>query len=432
MLQGKVIKVFEYGKLKVEEHGLFKPKHFDRLVRYNEAHGNKYFRVGHNSIYFESYVGVIQVGDLVIEVLPKADKEGEGDKNKNKWHVALVRMLHVCRKLRLESLADAQLKLRSTNLLDLYFLSYLEEVEHLVHAGMIKQYRKKQGNVGSLKGRMLFQQQISRNLVHQERFFTEHTVYDHNHQVNQILKKGLEVLASIGARSSIVARAKRILLAFDAIDSCKPVQKDFDRIAVTRKTEPYTKALLLAKMIILNYSPDVKGGHEHILAVLFKMERLFEEYVTISLRRVAQEITDYTIQIDAQQSRYFWQHKTIRPDIVATIQKKDSEEKRMVIIDAKWKVLTDPSPSDADLKQMFAYNLQFNSTESILLYPKVYLDSTDKMAFHVADAAQHFTHHCQLYFGDLVREDGMLEEGFGRRFIEAVLIPPCVVFPPSL
>jgi 5-methylcytosine-specific restriction enzyme subunit McrC len=420
MLPGKVIQVFEYGKLRVEEQGLFQQKHFERLVRYNEAHGNKYFRVGHNSIYFESYVGVIQVGDLVIEVLPKADRDGMEDKNK--WHVALLRMLHVCRKLRLESLTDAQLKLRSTSLLDLYFHSYLEEVEYLVHCGLTKKYRKQQGNVGSLKGRWLFQQQISQNLVHQERFFTEHTIYDRNHPLNRILKKALEVLASISSRTSITARTKRLLLDFESIDSCSPALKDFDRVPVNRKTEPYLKALLLAKMIILNYSPDFKGGKEHILAILFNMERLFEEYVTIVLRQAALEYSAYNIRIDAQQSRDFWQGKTIRPDIVATFRKPDSVAEEKVIIDAKWKVLTDAAPSDADLKQMFAYNLQFNSTESVLLYPKVYMESTGKMPFHKAGAAEHFTHHCRLYFAELVHENGALREDFGQRFIEEVLL----------
>lgn len=419
MVKRKVIQVFEYDKLRADRAGDFKPEHFDRLVRYNEANGNCYFKVGHNTIYFESYVGVIQVDNLIIEILPKADKNGE--ENKNKWHVALIRFLQVCRKLRLESLTDAQLKLRSTNLLDLYFLSYLEEVENLVHMGLFKQYRKQQGNVGSLKGRLMFQKQISKNLVHQERFYTEHSIYDRNHQVNRILKKGLEVLVSAGARNGIVARAKRLLLNFDSIETCAPELKDFNQIPTTRKTAPYTKALLLAKMIILNYSPDVKGGQEHILALLFKMERLFEEYVTIALRRAAQECTTHTIRIEAQASRDFWQSQTIRPDIVATIKEKGSEKERKVIIDAKWKVLKYLSPSGADLKQMFAYNLHFNSMESVLLYPKVYFETTDKLSFHEARAAQGFSHHCQLYFAELVDEEGMLRADFGTVFVKKVL-----------
>lgn len=420
MLPGKVIQVFERSRLKVDEEGLFRREHFERLVRYNEAHGNKYFQVGHNSIYFESYVGVIQVGDLVIEVLPKADRDGVEDKNK--WHEALLRMLHVCRKLRLDSLTDAHLKLRSASLLDLYFHSYLEEVEYLLHCGLIKKYRKKQGNVNSLKGRWLFQQQISRNLVHRERFFTEHTVYDRNHLLNRILKKGLEVLAATSIRPSITGRAKRLLLDLEPVDTCSPVLKDFDRIPADRKTAPYHRALLLAKMIILNYSPDVKGGKEHILALLFDMERLFEEYITVVLKQAALEYPDYQIRIDAQHSRYFWQEKTIRPDIVVTFRRPGNATDETVIVDAKWKVLYEPVPSDADLKQMFAYNFQFNSTESVLLYPKVYLESTGKMAYHTAGAAKHFVHHCRLYFAGLVHENGALKEDFGKQFIEQILL----------
>jgi 5-methylcytosine-specific restriction enzyme subunit McrC len=42
-----------------------------------------------------------------------------------------------------------------------------------------------------LKGRLLFGQNIQKNLTHAERFYTSHTVYDPNHYLHQLLLQAL-------------------------------------------------------------------------------------------------------------------------------------------------------------------------------------------------------------------------------------------------
>ena len=122
-----VIQVFEHTALPVG--GLFTSTLFDRLVQYNERNGNRFFNVGHNRIHFRNYVGVIQIGNLTIEILPKADKTPESPAQKQKWQRALIDMLRQSGFIRLASVSDARLRLRSCSLLDIYFESFLTEVE---------------------------------------------------------------------------------------------------------------------------------------------------------------------------------------------------------------------------------------------------------------------------------------------------------------
>lgn len=140
-MQGKkFIQVFEHQKLKYDKSGDFRECHFDAMVKFNELHQNKYFTIGHNGIIFKNYVGVVQIGGLTIEILPKADKKADADKNL--WQSVLLNMLKVCRRIQVESVSETQLKKRYHSILDVYFELYLADIERLANKGLIKRYQK--------------------------------------------------------------------------------------------------------------------------------------------------------------------------------------------------------------------------------------------------------------------------------------------------
>ncbi|MEO6039110.1 MAG: hypothetical protein ABIQ93_11915, partial [Saprospiraceae bacterium] len=232
-----------------------------------------------------------------------------------------------------------------------------------------------------------------------------------------ILKKALHVLADTSSSQSMIQQIRRQLLDFENIGCFEPTLADFERIRPSRKTEPYRKALLLAKMILLHFVPDVQQGRDHVLAILFDMNLLFERYVYRQLQKHHDVDPNYEVSFSAQESKDFWGRQTIRPDIIATITHLLSKVSNTFIIDTKWKILSDLRPADTDLKQMFAYNLHWKSTHAILLYPSVGQANTARIRYSQADAAPDFEHHCALCFADLVNSDGVLKKGFGRDFI---------------
>jgi len=418
----KAIQVFEHEVLPVDDERFF-PAHFRQLVLYNERHGNQFFSVGDQKIFFKNYVGVIQVGSLVIEILPKADNT-EGDVNK--WHMALLNMLRECRYLKLKSLTNAHLRLRSASLIDLYFDSFLHEVESLIHKGLTKRYRFREHNLPKLKGKILFSRQIAKNIVHKERFYTSHQVYDRNNIFNQIIKKALTVLRQIATNHHLHSRASRQLLDFEEISDIHINAKVFQQLSFNRKTEHYRYAIKLAKLIILQYAPDLKGGHEDILAILFDMNRLFEQFIYLQLKKAEEQYRPLDLTVSAQESRVFWQGRTIRPDIL--LQYKVNNIPKKLIIDTKWKVLNSYQPSDEDLRQMYAYNLHFGVERSVLLYPKVDLESTEFLQYEPSVSFS-FDHSCRLYFVNLFDNDGSMLPGIGGKILCHLELP--LAFPPS-
>lgn len=412
-MQKKLLQVFEFDKIRVDGER-FKESHFKQLVLYNEKHGDKFFTVGHRSIRFSQYVGVIQAGNLTIEILPKADRSSN---EKEKWRRALVAMLRECGYLRLESLTNAYLRLRSASLVDLYFETFLNLVSELAHMGLTKKYRFEKYNKPVLKGRLVISEHVRKNIVHRERFVTSQQVYNRNNIYNQILKKALSILQKISSSPDITARTKQMLLIFEEVDDV-PVNLDtFERVIFNRKTVWYKDAVTLAKLIILQYAPDLKQGGEDVLAILFDMNKLFEKFVYVQLKKNELKFASNKLRVLGQSTRKFWGNKTIRPDIVLEFHSGQGGVR--LILDTKWKVLDSLLPSDEDLKQMYVYNLHYNASNSLLIYPKVILESTPPKAFHPSDAVNK-DHSCQLYFLDIFEND-LINKNIGHEFLTEIL-----------
>jgi len=404
--KGSVIQVFEHQKLKYDADKGFKQSHFEALVKFNERNDNKYFTPIHKGIKFGSYVGVIQISGLTIEILPKIDRQATDDPaEKDKWQGVLLNMLNVCRKISVDTVSETQLKRRYNSILDVYFEMYLNEIEQLIRRGLIKQYRKVGSNQKALKGKLLFAQNIRHNLVHKERFYCEHQVYDRHHLIHHIIFKGLKVIENL-VSYRLRDKLHRILFELDSFQEINITAQHFDRITLNRKSYVYANALEIAKMFILNFSPSLHTGHHAMLTLLFDMNSLWEEYVYRILKKYHQNH-----QVQAQKSKKFWENRSIRPDIIIT-----TSDKHRTVIDTKWKIENSKRPAINDLKQMFAYNLHW-SANSVLLYPQISQSDTSGTFQHLQDR-EYDT--CKMVFidifdnGKMKSNEEIAEEIFGK------------------
>lgn len=413
------VQVFEHGTLAVGEKG-FSARQFDALVRYNDRHGCAYFKVGHNRLHFRNFVGVVQVGDLAIEILPKLDSETSPDKGK--WQRALLQMLRQSGLLTVESAPEADLHLRRSPLVDVYLDAFLTEVEHLAHAGLAKRYRLTEGNLYKLKGRIQFAQQMRRNLLHRERMFTAHQIYDRDNAFNRVLKCAVSIVERLTGRPSLAARASASLLSFEDVANIRIIAETFDRLTYDRNTERYRRAIQLARLIILNYSPDLRGGQEHVVAILFDMNKLFERFIFVQLRRAEPHYAARGLRMSGQVSKRFWSSKTIRPDVVAAIQ--NADKSALVILDTKWKVPKDGQPADDDLKQMYAYNVHFGGHRSVLVYPMagVHQIGTDQPYAQSASLPTGHQHACATFYVNLFDSENKLRKDIGTELIKKAML----------
>ncbi len=156
-------------------------------------------------------------------------------------------------------------------------------------------------------------------------------------------------------------------LEFPEMPDIKVSEATFNKVTLNRKTLGYEKAIQIARLLLLNYHPDVSKGSNHILALMFDMNLLWEQFVYASLRRHKKLETSIT----AQNTKNFWKptagyNSKMKPDIVL-----NKGKENCVVLDTKWKNIKNYNPSPEDLRQMFAYMKYYKAKKVALVYPGV-------------------------------------------------------------
>lgn len=357
------IQVFEFETLRIDRgDNRISTSILKTLQSFYGDEGVPYYSLIHNGVRFNEYVGVIQIGDTTIEILPKADR----NESKTYWQKMLIGMLQSVGVFNIHAPSSANLQLKSNSILDLYFELFLNELQFLLHTGLVKKYRKTESNQNTLKGRLNFPRHLSKNLIHKERFFVNYTTYDRDHKLHQILYKALKVLNQVNKNSVLNSKIGSLLLAFPEVSDVKITEALFEKLSFDRKTVSYKTAIDIAKLILLNYHPDLSKGRNDVLALMFDMNLLWEQFVYKSLLRNKTKGDE----IHAQHIRNFWKPQSgnkskMKPDIVL----KNKLTGKSIVLDTKWKNLNGYNPSPEDLRQMFVYMKYFDADKVALIYP---------------------------------------------------------------
>ncbi len=400
--QPNIIQVFEHNILRCDQEYdgmIFRQKHLSALAKLNQLHNNEYFTLLHKAIKFSQYVGVVQIDGLTIEILPKIDG---GSTDEILWQKVLINMLHVTKRLNVKQVGQANVNKQKIHLLDIYFEWFLNETQLLIRQGLIKQYRTNSRNVKALKGKLEFAPHLNKNLIHKERFFTTHQVYDFDHQIHQILALALDIISQFSSGTYLYSKCKRLQAEFPDVSKIAANASTFERLVQNRKTKPYENALEIARLIILNFSPNISSGNEKMLALLFDMNSLWEDYILTKLKSAKPE----GMVVSGQESKPFWNRNKIRPDIVLR------NGNATYVIDTKWKNIGSNKPSTNDLRQMYVYNRYWSSYRALLLYPSIGTEVPNFIPFEDEENQK-----CAI--GRLnILEDGVLNDNCGVEIIE--------------
>lgn len=349
-------------------------KHADALEKLERKLPSKAWSWGNREVKFSHYCGVISLGDVSIEILPKIyGAEVEVGTSRD----ALIRMLASTRRLKLHKAGSAQTALQKQSLLDVFILHFCAQLHDQLKQGAIRKYVKREKNLNVLRGRLLTEKQFKLNLAHRERLFCRYDELSEDNLYNQILKFVLEVLMRTAKGNRAVQEVSGLFMRFDPISDRRINVRRLDSLDFDRLTERYESIFQWCRCFLEGYYPDVLGKGKSCLSVLFDMNRLFEAYVGTQLRR---DVWSKSLRVKEQgPQRYFATRRypdmsrkpvfRMKPDISLM----DKEENILCIVDAKWKVLdeekSDLGITQADLYQMESYASVYGVKSLALIYP---------------------------------------------------------------
>ena len=409
MTNDKLLQVYEHQSIKIKEsvNGVvFSQAMWEALAAYHEQHKGKYYRLTYKGVQFKQYVGIIQIGRWTIEILPKIDKSLESTYT---WQQVLIRMLRYCRLIKTETAGVGSVRLTPHTILDLFFHQFLKDVQELVNRGLLKEYIPTEQNNRQLKGQLMMPKHLRYNLGHPERFYTKQHTFEEAHLFNQLLYEALKVLQQLQLSSALQALLQEIMAIFPPLPAYQWQERDFDVIVQHPNYRLYQSTIELTRLILLNFSADIRYGRHPLFALLFDMNILFEEYIFQQLQKQVSK----TLKISRQRSIPFWRRKSIRPDLVLTY---DHEK---YIIDTKWKIIstTPPTPSVEDLRQVYVYCQYFKAKKGILLFPTTKA-SFSAVAQPFLDAAKDTS--CQLLFVNVLTQQGYLNPFVGQDILDEI------------
>lgn len=409
MSYNNTIRVFEHQRIIVDQEidGItFTKTHFEALRSLTEDKHFDFYTIGHESVRFQQFVGVIQAGNLCIEVLPKLD---QWLPNKQLVQSCLIEMLRRCRFLKVSTVNQSSLSLRPLPLMDLFWEFFLEEVALILKEGLLRSYIQEQSEKRFLKGRLLLSKQLEVQGHNKACFHTSSTAYSYDHPFNIVLYQALLILKKLPLSPRIYQLLSQVLHRFPDLAHKKWSRTIFERTQFTWKNARYRHALVLARMILQNRTPDIRAGENQAMALMFDMNRLYEAFIYQELLRSAPP----GARISYQEQRLFWLKRSLRPDIVIRY------KEQTIVVDTKWKVLKKGQPAMGDLRQMYVYNKYFQATKGVLLYPKLLLNQSIKAPFHgVGEYIDHGI--CFVAFIDLIK-DGQLDRGIGEHLWQLLI-----------
>lgn len=403
-----VIKVFEHQLLSCDSE-FFTEDHFEALAQFNELHDNKYCTLLHKAVRFKSYVGVIQLGNLSLEILPKMDR---GDGDANYWQRVLLDLLQHCQLLQIDSFDSAALQLEDGSLYQLYLHRFLDEIEGLVKKGLLKTYSRKTLQSQHWKGKVNLNKQLLLTAKGRATCYSTLQVFDQNHIWHQLIYQALEVLNGLQLNTSLQVKQARIQKLFPAQSPVTYNAQTFRKLSYNAKTIGYRSVMQMAELILMHHCPMLRSGEFPVLGILFDMNRLFEEYIYRQLLKAIDHDYDWTIE--RQSSGYFWAEKTYCPDIILRYRVQP------LVIDCKWKQLSTPNPEDNDLRQIFVYQSQVGAKEGWLLYPALGEQDHFLGEFHRHNEREAMS--ARLVWAAVIdKESGRLNENLGEELLELAI-----------
>lgn len=306
-------------------------------------------------------VGILSIPGRAVEILPKIDsKDGA-------VRTALIHMLSVARGLRIADGELAALDTQRRDVLELLARLFADRLRAAVRRGLPRRYAEREEDLGMLRGRLDVKRQFTHLAIRSDKLACRFDELSEDTPLNRVLKAAVMRLARIARSAENVRVLAELAARFESVgDSRLPLREP---VRLDRTNTAFHDLHRLARLFLAGEWQSTASGRAPGFALLFSMNKLFEEFIGRRLRRALaprpvrlQHGGSYALE-DEDGTGIF----RLRPDAVI-----DSPT-GPVIVDTKWKRLNPRERyleiSSSDIYQMLAYARAYGAARAILIYP---------------------------------------------------------------
>lgn len=347
------------------------------------------------SLRLDNYVGVIETPcGTLLEILPKHANDAS---DATVSRALLRRMLEAILELPTSrEVGVANIELFDSPLNEWVMAQFLAELDTLVKRGIRFDYQRIEEEQRYLCGQLNVVGQMRQGPGKQHFFQIRHDVFLPDRPENRLIKTALDKICTHTQAPESWRLAHELAGRITEIPSSRQISNDFNAWRKDRLMAHYQPIKPWCQLVLGDQMPLAIRGDTRGVSMLFPMEKLFEAYVGVCLRRNLLPGAQLKTQVASQ---YLCQHQEqnffqLKPDFMLT------QNGERWILDSKWKRIDETlrgydddqgvqkfGLNQADFYQMFAYGQKYLSGagKMLLIYPKTEKFATALPAFYFSD-----------------------------------------------
>lgn len=335
-----------------------------------------------NTITIINYVGYIKLSTVDIEILPKVSINNNSPEEERK---ALLNMLARCGIIKVNYSEINHLNMYKMSLDEILSYLFAIKLQKELSKGPYQEYISTEENIGTLKGKLVVNQQIKNIASAKPKAFCRYEEFSINNTLNQIFVYCITNLIKGIRNQQTIKILRHMQTYFTEVTEREIGNLEVNNYKFTRLNDRFEEAFILAKMLLRGYSSLGSRGNDKAFSILFRMDEIFEKYITkllyITLEDgvIHSQHSKYKLLVSENTNKGIFQ---LKPDIVI-----EKDGKEQLIMDTKWKRISSAynrhGVKREDLYQMYAYLTRYKDVHNvILLYPHNILVSGEENIYH--------------------------------------------------
>ncbi len=322
----------------------------------------------------DSYVGVVETPcGTVLEIVPKHSNDASESTAKTSRKL-LIKMLEVALDLPIRTTDKTDIQTFQHPLLEWVMKQFVLSLDHLIKRGLRFDYQRVEEEQRYLRGQLDLVKQMRQPPGRAHIFNIRHDLFLPDRPENRLLKSALMRVCRTTQQSDTWRLSHELAGLLAEISESQHIQNDFLQWRNVRLMAHYQPVRPWCELVLGQHMPLAVRDRTHGISLLFPMEKLFERYVEVQLRK--QLPAHYMLKPQAR-SKYLCTHNAnnmfqLRPDFLIKC-----GEHINFVLDTKWKILSSNDTenkyglSQSDFYQLFAYGHKYlkSKGEMLLIYP---------------------------------------------------------------